>query len=93
MVKSYCVVEKQQTECVPGSETYKQTKTGIWMFECLCPINVKPPRQTKKTKFISKNEAEKLGFDVSAYGKKTTTKKTTMKNRKTKKRTTKKSGN
>ena len=28
MVKSYCVVEKKQTECVPGSEGYKQTKTG-----------------------------------------------------------------
>ena len=58
-----------------------------------CATNLNPPRKTIKTKFISKEEAEKLGFDVSAYGKKPTTKKTTMKKRTTKKRITKKSGN
>ena len=29
MVKSYCVRQKKQTECVPGSEQYLKTKNEI----------------------------------------------------------------
>ena len=34
MVKSYCVKEKKQTECVPGSERYVKTKNGRTMMKC-----------------------------------------------------------
>ena len=36
MVKSYCVKEKKQTECVPGSERYVKTKNGRTMMKCQC---------------------------------------------------------
>ena len=36
MVKSYCVKEKKQTECVPGSEQYVKTKNGRTMMKCKC---------------------------------------------------------
>ena len=36
MVKSYCVKEKKQTECVPGSEQYVITKNGRTMIKCQC---------------------------------------------------------
>lgn len=36
MVKSYCVKQKKQTECVPGSERYDRTKSGLLMLKCIC---------------------------------------------------------
>ena len=36
MVKSYCVKQKKQTECVPGSERYMVTKNGRYMMKCKC---------------------------------------------------------
>ena len=36
MVKSYCVKEKKQTECFPGSERYVITKNGRTMMKCQC---------------------------------------------------------
>ena len=36
MVKSYCVKEKKQTECVPGSERYVKTKNGRTIMKCTC---------------------------------------------------------
>ena len=36
MVKSYCVKQKKQTECVPGSERYVKTKNGRTMMKCTC---------------------------------------------------------
>ena len=36
MVKSYCVKEKKETECVPGSERYVKTKNGRTMMKCTC---------------------------------------------------------
>ena len=38
MVKSYCVKQKKQTECVPGSERYVKTKNGRTMMKCECGI-------------------------------------------------------
>lgn len=35
MVKSYCVKQKKQTECVPGSERYDRTKSGLLMLKCI----------------------------------------------------------
>ena len=36
MVKSYCVKEKKQTECVPGSEQYVKAKNGRTMMKYKC---------------------------------------------------------
>lgn len=36
MVKSYCVKQKKQTECVPGSERYVKTENGRTMMKCTC---------------------------------------------------------
>ena len=35
-MKSYCVKQKKQTECVPGSEQYVQTKNGRNAMKCKC---------------------------------------------------------
>ena len=47
MVKSYCVKERKQTECVPGSEHYVKTKNGRAMMVCKCASC-----GIKKTKFV-----------------------------------------
>ena len=36
MVKSCCVKEKKQTECVIGSERYSKAKNGRMMLKCRC---------------------------------------------------------
>ena len=36
MVKSYCVKQKKQTECVPGSERYVKARNGRTMIKCTC---------------------------------------------------------
>ena len=35
-MKSYCVKQRKQTECVPGSETYVRTRNGRSMMKCQC---------------------------------------------------------
>ena len=35
-MRSYCVKQGKQTECVPGSETYVRTKNGRSMMKCKC---------------------------------------------------------
>ena len=35
-MKSYCVKQKKQTECVPGSEKIVKTKNGRNMMKCKC---------------------------------------------------------
>ena len=35
-MKSYCVKQRKQTECVPGSEQYVQTKNGRNAMKCKC---------------------------------------------------------
>ena len=47
MVKSYCVKQKKQTECVEPSD-YKQAKNGRLMFFCTCA-----ECGITKTKFVS----------------------------------------
>ena len=49
MVKSYCVRQKKQTECVPGSEKYLKTKNGRNMMKCKCA-----ECGITKTKFVKK---------------------------------------
>ena len=36
MVKSYCVKQKKQTDCVPGSERLVKTNNGRMMMKCIC---------------------------------------------------------
>ena len=50
MVKSYCVKQKKQTECVPGSEKYVKAKNGRIMLKCKCS-----ECGITKTKFVTKN--------------------------------------
>ena len=35
-MKSYCVKQRKQTACVPGSETISATKNGRKMMKCKC---------------------------------------------------------
>ena len=35
-MKSYCVNQKKQTECVPGSKQYVKTKNGRNAMKCKC---------------------------------------------------------
>ena len=35
-MKSYCVKQKKQTNCVPGSEQYVKTKNGRNAMKCKC---------------------------------------------------------
>ena len=35
-MRSYCVKQKKQTECVPGSEQYVKTKNGRNAMKCKC---------------------------------------------------------
>ena len=35
-MKSYCVKQRKQTECVPGSERVVQTRNGRAMMKCKC---------------------------------------------------------
>ena len=50
MVKSYCVKQKKQTECVPGSETTVEPKNGRLMMKCTCA-----ECRITKTKFMKGN--------------------------------------
>ena len=35
-MKSYCVKQRKQTECLPGSETYVMARNGRRMMKCKC---------------------------------------------------------
>ena len=49
-MKTYCVKQRKQTECVPGSETYVRTKNGRSMMKCKCAeCRI---TKLKKTKFV-----------------------------------------
>ena len=50
MVKSYCVKQKKQTECVQGSEHITQTKNGRFMMKCKCS-----ECGATKTRFVKNN--------------------------------------
>ena len=36
MVKSYCVKQKKQTDCVPGSGRLVRANNGRMMMKCIC---------------------------------------------------------
>ena len=35
-MKSYCVKQRKQTDCIPGSEQYVKTKNGRNAMKCKC---------------------------------------------------------
>ena len=35
-MKTYCVRQRKQTECLPGSETYAMARNGRRMMKCKC---------------------------------------------------------
>ena len=35
-MKTYCVKQRKQTECLPGSETYAMARNGRRMMKCKC---------------------------------------------------------
>ena len=35
-MRSYCIKEKKQTECTPGSERYERANNGRLMLKCVC---------------------------------------------------------
>ena len=54
-MKTYCVKQRKQTECVPGSETYVRTKNGRSMMKCKCA-----ECGITKTKFVKGTAGKKL---------------------------------
>ena len=57
-MKSYCVKQRKQTDCVPGSEQYVKTKNGRNAMKCQCV-----ECGITKFRFLSKNEIQGSGFD------------------------------
>ena len=51
MVKSYCVKQKKQTDCVPGSGRLAKAKNGRLMLKCKCS-----ECGITKTKFVKHNQ-------------------------------------
>ena len=56
MVKSYCVKQKKQTECLQGSEKYVKAKNGRLMMKCTCA-----ECGITKTRFVSGQKKTKGG--------------------------------
>ena len=61
MAKSYCVKEKRQTDCVPGSETTVRAKNGRLMMKCKCASC-----GITKTKFMKGNQLGPLKYHNSS---------------------------
>ena len=55
-MKSYCVKQKKQTECVPGSETTVKTKNGRTMMKCKCA-----ECGATKTRFVKTSRGGAIG--------------------------------
>ena len=51
MVKSYCVKQKKQTECVPESARLVKANNGRLMMKCTCA-----ECGITKTKFVKHNQ-------------------------------------
>ena len=50
-MRSYCIKEKKQTDCAPGSERYERANNGRLMLKCQCVSC-----GITKTKFVSSTE-------------------------------------
>ena len=63
-MKTYCVKQRKQTECVPGSETYVRTKNGRSMMKCKCA-----ECGITKTKFVKNTTGKGLTKTKTKAGK------------------------
>ena len=55
---SYCVKQRKETQCIPGSEQYVKTKNGRNAMKCQCV-----ECGITKFKFLSKKAMQGSGFD------------------------------
>ena len=60
MVKSYCVKQKKQTECIQGSEKYVKAKNGRLMMKCKCV-----ECGITKTRFIKQTSGRGVGQTIN----------------------------
>ena len=60
MVKSYCVKQKKQTECIQGSEKYVKAKNGRLMMKCKCA-----ECGITKTRFIKQTSGRGVGETIN----------------------------
>ena len=56
-MKSYCVKQRKQTECLPGSETYAMARNGRRMMKCKCA-----ECGITKTRFVSGGKKKGKGL-------------------------------
>ena len=56
-MRSYCVKQRKQTECVPGSETHVKTRNGRSTMKCKCA-----ECGITKTKFVKSTAGKGLIF-------------------------------
>ena len=49
-MKSYCVKQRKQTDCVSGSEKFVKAKNGRLMMKCICS-----ECKITKTRFLKKS--------------------------------------
>ena len=61
-MKSYCVKQKKQTECVPKSEQYTKAKNGRLMMKCKCAeCGITKTRFVKQTAKSGNGKARRRG--------------------------------
>ena len=59
-MKTYCVKQKKQTECVKGSEQFVKTKNGRNMMKCICA-----ECGITKTKFVKQKTGRGVGETIN----------------------------
>ena len=61
-MKRYCVKQKKQTDCVPGSERVVRTRNGRHMMKCKCA-----ECGITKTKFVKSGSKKGKGLLLGKY--------------------------
>ena len=57
-MKTDCVKQRKQTECLPGSETYAMARNGRRMMKCKCA-----ECGITKTRFVKERQVKLLKLD------------------------------
>ena len=60
MVKSYCVKQKKQTECMSGSERFERAKNGRLIMKCKCA-----ECKITKARFVSEKMGKGVGESIN----------------------------
>ena len=62
-MRSYCIKEKKQTDCAPGSERYERAKNGRLMLKCQClSCGITKTSKTHKKVVLSIFTKQFVGF-------------------------------